>query len=62
MLDKKLLSILACPVCKGALRYDRQASELICLVDAIAFPIKDDIPVMLSSETRELTLEEREKY
>ncbi len=62
MLDQKLLSILVCPVCKGALRYDKSVSELICLADALAFPVKDDVPVMLSNEARELTPEEREKY
>jgi len=62
MLDQKLLSILACPVCKGDLHYDRVKAELVCTVDALAFPIKDDVPVMLSNEARELTLEEREKF
>ncbi|MCH7816197.1 MAG: Trm112 family protein [Proteobacteria bacterium] len=60
MLDQKLLSILVCPVCKGELRYDKSASELLCLADALAFPIRDDVPVMLSDEARELTPEERE--
>lgn len=62
MLDQKLLTILACPVCKGELHYDKLAKELICLPDALAFPVKDDVPVMLSTEARELTLEESEKY
>ena len=62
MLDQKLLSILACPVCKGDLQYDQVAKELICLPDALAFPVRDDVPVMLSSEARELTLDESEKY
>ena len=62
MLDQKLLSILACPVCKGELQYDQVAKELICLPDALAFPVRDDVPVMLSNEARELTLEESEKY
>lgn len=62
MLDQKLLSILVCPLCKGELRYDKSASELICLADALAYPIKDEVPVMLSEEARELSLEERDKY
>ena len=62
MLDQKLLSILACPVCKGDLQYDQVAKELICLPDALAFPVRDDVPVMLSNEARELTLDESEKY
>ena len=62
MFDQKLLSILVCPVCKGGLHYDKSVSELICAADALAFPIKDDVPVMLSNEARELSSEEREKY
>ena len=53
-LDKKLLSILVCPLCKGQLDYDREADELSCKVDKLAFPIRDDIPVMLESEARSL--------
>ena len=62
MLDKKLLSILVCPVCKGELHYQQEAGELICLADGLAFPIRDDVPVMLSKEAREITLEERDQY
>jgi len=62
MLDKKLLGILVCPLCKGDLHYDKAAQELICLADALAYPIKDDVPVMLAEEARELSPDEREKY
>jgi len=57
-LDKKLLDILACPVCKGALVYDKDKQELICKVDRLAYPIRDDIPVMLEEEARPLPAEE----
>jgi len=57
-LDKKLLDILACPVCKGPLVYDRKKQELICKADRLAYPIRDDIPVMLEEEARELSVEE----
>ncbi|MDP1933098.1 MAG: Trm112 family protein [Gammaproteobacteria bacterium] len=60
-MDQKLLTILACPICKGPLKHDRTAAELICFGDAVAFPIRDGIPVMLESEARALTAEEREK-
>lgn len=50
--DKKLLAILVCPLCKGDLDYDKGAEELICKPDRLAFPVKDDIPVMLASEAR----------
>ena len=62
MLDKKLLSILVCPVCKGNLHYNKEAQELICRRDALAFPIKDDVPVMLKDEARGISLEEREDF
>jgi len=62
MLDKKLLAILVCPVSKSPLIYDKESSELVSVVSGLAFPIRDDIPVMLESEAREITLEEKEKY
>ena len=57
-MDKKLLDILACPICKSPLIYDKDKQELICKADNLAFPIRDDIPVMLEDEARELTVEE----
>jgi uncharacterized protein YbaR (Trm112 family) len=57
-MDKKLLDILACPVCKGALVYKKDSNELICKVDRLAFQIRDDIPVMLEDEARELPADE----
>ena len=57
-MDKKLLEILVCPVCKGKLVYDKAAAELICKVDRLAFPIRDQIPVMLVVEARELPADE----
>lgn len=58
-LDKKLLSILVCPLCRGDLELDRDANELICRVDQLAYPIRDDIPVMLDSEARQLSTDEK---
>lgn len=58
--DTKLLEILACPICKSQLTYAKENSELICKADRIAYAIKDDIPVMLEGEARQLTLEEIE--
>ena len=57
-MDKKLLDILACPVCKGPLIYDREQQELICKADRLAYPIRDDIPVMLEDEARQLAGDE----
>jgi uncharacterized protein YbaR (Trm112 family) len=56
--DKKLLDILACPICKSTLIYKKDAQELICKADRLAFPIRDDIPVMLEDEARELSNDE----
>ena len=57
-MDQKLLDILVCPVCKGPLLYDKSASELICKWDRLAYPIRDDIPVMLEQEARRIPGEE----
>ena len=58
-MDKKLLDILVCPLCKGKLLLKQK--ELICKFDRLAFPIKEDIPVMLEHEARLITLEEKDK-
>ena len=60
MLDKKLLAMLVCPVCKSSLHYATEAAELICYPCALAYPIRDDIPVMLDTEARSLTPEEKQ--
>ena len=57
-MDKKLLDILVCPICKGKLVYKTDAAELICKVDRLGFPIRDGIPVMLQPEARELPADE----
>ena len=57
-MDPKLLDILVCPLCKGPLVYRKEARELICKPDRIAFPVRDGIPVMLEDEARKLPPEE----
>ncbi len=57
-MDHKLLDILVCPICKGPLRYDKAKAELICRADRLAYPIRDDIPVMLEDEARAVTDDE----
>lgn len=59
MIDKNLLSILVCPVSKAPLEYDQEKQELICKASGLAYPIRDGIPVMLESEARKLTDEEK---
>lgn len=57
-MDKNLLEILACPVCKGELLFDSSNQELICKFDRLAYPVVNDIPVMLTSRARRLGHEE----
>ncbi len=56
-MDARLLEILVCPLCKSTLRHDRQAKELICTIDKLAYPIRDDIPVMLVEQARKLPVD-----
>jgi uncharacterized protein YbaR (Trm112 family) len=60
--DKKLLDIVACPVCKGKLLHDKDNHELICKFDRLAYPIKEDIPALLQAESRTMDWEEVEKW
>lgn len=57
-----LTEILACPLCKGKLDYDQVQQQLICRFDRLAYPIRDNIPVLLVDEARELSLEEVEQW
>ncbi len=51
-LDPALLEILACPNCRADLRVDEEASELVCTGCRYAYPVRDDIPVLLVDEAR----------
>ena len=57
-MDKRLLDILVCPVTKG--RLIKMDNELWSRQAGLAFPIVDDIPVMLESDARVLTAKEIE--
>jgi uncharacterized protein YbaR (Trm112 family) len=59
MIDKKLLEILVCPVSKASLEYDQKRNELVCKPSGLAYPIRDGIPVMLESEARVLSTDEK---
>ena len=52
--DPKLLEMLVCPLTKGPLSYDAGAQELISEQAALAYPIRDGIPIMLIDEARPL--------
>lgn len=54
MLDSRLLEILVCPVSGGKLEYRKDKSELWCRASALAYPVRDDVPIMLESEARKL--------
>lgn len=53
-MDSKLLDILACPLCKGPVRYSKARQVLVCRADRLAYPVRDDIPVMLEDEALRL--------
>ena len=57
-IDAELLEILACPKCKGDIRLTEQEDGLICDACKLKYPIKDDIPVMLEEEARQLAADE----
>lgn len=57
-MDHRLLEIVACPVCKGKLTYDKANQELICKFDRLAYPIKEGIPVLLETEARGISMDE----
>ena len=57
-MDARLLDILVCPVCKANLE-DRKADlELLCKPCKLAFPVRDDIPIMLEDQARRISGEE----
>ena len=60
-MNNKLFDILVCPVTKGPLIYDKNNKELISKSSRLAYPIENDIPVMLPEKARKLSLEEMEK-
>ncbi|SMN00310.1 FIG002473: Protein YcaR in KDO2-Lipid A biosynthesis cluster [uncultured Candidatus Thioglobus sp.] len=53
MIDEALLKILVCPQSKAPL--EQVGDELICKQSALAYPIIDDIPVLLVEEARKIT-------
>ena len=54
-MNKSLLQILVCPVCKGKLRYNKKAAELECHHDQLAFPVRNGVPVLLVMDARHLS-------
>jgi uncharacterized protein len=59
-MDKRLLDLLVCPICKGPLRTSGAgpALELVCLPDRLAYAVRDGIPLMLPEEARALNADD----
>ena len=57
-MDTRLLELLVCPVTKGPLEYNREKQELVSRSARLAYPVRDDIPVLLEAQARVLTDEE----
>lgn len=55
MISEELLTILACPACKGNLEPNADRSALLCLPCAMSFPIRDGIPIMLIDEAERVS-------
>lgn len=53
-MDDRLLDVLACPLCKGPLKFQRAAEVLVCRADRLAFPLRDGVPMMLEEDARQL--------
>ena len=53
-LSPELKEILACPKCKGPVSFHEDQAEIRCERCRLAYPIRDDIPVMLVDEARPL--------
>ncbi|RDV26091.1 Trm112 family protein [Alteromonas aestuariivivens] len=58
--DKKLLDVVACPVCKGKLLFNPQQQALICRFDRLSYPVREGIPVLIEEKATQLTLDEIE--
>lgn len=57
-MDQELLNSLVCPVCLQPLVLNKERQELVCQYDKLAYPIRDNIPVLLKEQARTLTNEE----
>jgi len=58
-MNKKLLQILVCPLCKGKLQYNKKKTELVCANDNLAFPIRAGVPVLLAMDARQITVKDK---
>jgi uncharacterized protein len=54
-LDEKLLEILACPQCRGNVRWDKESGGIICDQCKLLYEVKNDIPIMLVNEAKKIS-------
>ncbi|EKD46125.1 MAG: hypothetical protein ACD_69C00003G0002 [uncultured bacterium] len=54
LLNPKILDVIACPICKGKLHYDKQGQVLICKFHKLSFPIKNGVPIMQIQQAKSL--------
>ncbi|WP_216782726.1 Trm112 family protein [Candidatus Profftia tarda] len=57
-MDSRLLEIIVCPKCKGALYFNESNKELICTLDRLGYPVRYGIPVLLEKQARLITTNE----
>ncbi|MCV2528295.1 MAG: Trm112 family protein [Candidatus Lightella neohaematopini] len=51
-MNKKLLKIIVCPICKNKLILKKREQELICIIDSLAYPILGNIPILIKDKAR----------
>ena len=51
----ELLEILICPKTGSKLLFDKEKNELISEKAKLAYPIRDNIPILLENEARKLS-------
>lgn len=61
-MDQSIINALVCPLCKSDLHLDKEKNILVCKADKLAYPIRENIPVMLIEEATKLNIEEIKKY
>ncbi|MGE0583049.1 MAG: Trm112 family protein [Steroidobacteraceae bacterium] len=57
-MDTRLLDIIACPLCKGPVAFQRGQAVLVCRIDRLAFPVREGVPIMLVEEARPLAADD----
>jgi uncharacterized protein YbaR (Trm112 family) len=53
-MDDRLLDILACPLCKGPLKWQKQEQQLVCRAERLAFPLREGVPMLHEEDARQL--------